>query len=137
MNLDLYLEYGDLDLADFYAGSFEQFTWQGQRYGIPFIAAPELIYFNKSLFDAAGLPYPTDDWTWEDVRSLARKLTLDEAGRNAEESDFDAEKIVQWGYNASPGSLGPWAIFFVAPFGGDFCANSGCTQVDFTSEPNL
>jgi multiple sugar transport system substrate-binding protein len=41
------------------------------------------------MFDAAGLDYPTDDWTWEDFREAARALTLD--------TDEDGE-IDQWGY---------------------------------------
>ncbi len=34
-----------------------------------------ILYYNKDLFDAAGVAYPTDDWTWEDVREAAKQLT--------------------------------------------------------------
>ena len=38
------------------------------------------IAYNKDMFDAAGVAYPTDDWTWDDVLAAARKLTLDTDG---------------------------------------------------------
>jgi len=55
------------------------------------------LAYNKDMFDAAGVAYPTDDWTWDDMLAAAKKLTLDANGRNAEDPDFDPEAIVQWG----------------------------------------
>jgi multiple sugar transport system substrate-binding protein len=55
------------------------------------------LAYNKDMFDAAGVAYPTDEWTWDDMLAAAKKLTLDANGRNAEDSDFDPEAIVQWG----------------------------------------
>jgi multiple sugar transport system substrate-binding protein len=34
-----------------------------------------ILYFNRDIFDAAGASYPNDDWTWEDLRATAQKLT--------------------------------------------------------------
>lgn len=34
-----------------------------------------ILYYNQELFDAASEPYPTDDWTWDDARAAARRLT--------------------------------------------------------------
>ncbi len=55
------------------------------------------LAYNKDMFDAAEVPYPTDDWTWDDMLAAAKKLTLDANGRNAEDPDFDPENIAQWG----------------------------------------
>jgi multiple sugar transport system substrate-binding protein len=55
------------------------------------------LAYNKDMFDAAGVSYPTDDWTWDDMLDAAKKLTLDANGKNAEDPDFDPEAIVQWG----------------------------------------
>ncbi|MBB6733777.1 ABC transporter substrate-binding protein [Cohnella zeiphila] len=53
----------------------------GSLPGLPVDVALPLIAFNKELFDRAGLAYPTDDWTWEEMMELARKLTIrDERG---------------------------------------------------------
>lgn len=40
-----------------------------------------VLYYNRDLFDAAGVAYPTDDWTWEDLRAAARPLTNAAAGQ--------------------------------------------------------
>ena len=33
-----------------------------------------ILYYNKEIFDAAGEPYPSETWTWDDVRAAAKKL---------------------------------------------------------------
>jgi len=38
------------------------------------------LQYNKDLFDAAGVEYPTPDWTWDDMRAAAEALTDEEAG---------------------------------------------------------
>jgi multiple sugar transport system substrate-binding protein len=40
-----------------------------------------LLYYNRDLFDAAGVSYPTDEWTWDDLRSTATQLTRAEDGQ--------------------------------------------------------
>jgi ABC-type glycerol-3-phosphate transport system substrate-binding protein len=47
-----------------------------------------LVFYNKAMFDAAGLAYPTDNWTFEDMRQAAIQLTLDANGRNPTDLDF-------------------------------------------------
>ena len=39
-----------------------------------------MLIYNKALFDAAGLDYPTADWTWEDEQAAAEALTDADAG---------------------------------------------------------
>ena len=34
-----------------------------------------ILYYNKDIFDAVKEPYPTDDWTWDDLRAAAKRLT--------------------------------------------------------------
>ncbi|MCY1143116.1 ABC transporter substrate-binding protein [Actinoplanes sp. Pm04-4] len=43
--------------------------------GIPALVDNLAVIYNKSIFDKAGVAYPTDEWTWEDFRSAAKKLT--------------------------------------------------------------
>lgn len=38
-----------------------------------------ILYYNRDLFDAAGVAYPTEDWTWEDLRTAAKTLTKPDA----------------------------------------------------------
>lgn len=77
------------------------------REGIPYAVYPSFIFYNKDLFDEAGLPYPPTKfgeqyqgkpWDWNALRALAMKLTLDDAGKDATEAGFNAKKIVQFGF---------------------------------------
>lgn len=45
-------------------------------YSIPFDFTPMMMYYNKRLFDQAGVPYPQPDWTWDDFLHKARALTV-------------------------------------------------------------
>lgn len=124
-----------LPLDDFYPGALDQFRWQDRLYGIPDTAAPDVVFYNKSLFDAAGLPYPTDDWTYEDMHQAAVQLTLDSAGRSPTQPGFDPQQIVQWGWNG--GLTFFWQRHLVQAFGADFCANRDCTLMNFTAPETI
>lgn len=50
-------------------------TPDGKIYGVPALVDNLSLVYNKKLFDAAGVSYPTPDWTWTDFRNAARKLT--------------------------------------------------------------
>jgi multiple sugar transport system substrate-binding protein len=63
---------------DFYPSLLEQFVREGQLWGLPAQATPEVIKFNKDLFDAAGLDYPPLDWTLDDFLEIAVALTQGE-----------------------------------------------------------
>ena len=92
----------DLDLADFHPVTIEAVTSlrDGTVVGMPMGFNIQSMWFNKDMFDAAGLDYPPadGDYTWDDVRAWAKQLTLDESGNTADSMDFDPSKIVQWGY---------------------------------------
>ncbi|MFI6318998.1 ABC transporter substrate-binding protein [Nonomuraea sp. NPDC050556] len=49
----------------------------GKVVGIPAVVDNLAVIYNKKLFDAAGVPYPDKDWTWDDFRATAAKLTRD------------------------------------------------------------
>jgi multiple sugar transport system substrate-binding protein len=86
-------------------------TGDGQV-GLPYTVYPAAIFYNTSLFDAARLDYPPDgygktyhlpdgpetEWNWETLAEVARRLTLDASGRNANDPAFDATHIVQYGF---------------------------------------
>ncbi len=52
----------------------------GEVYGLPAYVGMWYILMNKDHLDEAGLPIPPDDWTWEDYREYAEKLTVVEGG---------------------------------------------------------
>jgi multiple sugar transport system substrate-binding protein len=43
--------------------------------GFPAVVDNISLIYNKTVFDDAGVAYPTDDWTWEDFRAAAADLT--------------------------------------------------------------
>jgi multiple sugar transport system substrate-binding protein len=51
------------------------FTYEGKTYGIPKDFNTLALFYNKDLFDQAGLAYPTDNWTWDDLKAAAQKLS--------------------------------------------------------------
>jgi multiple sugar transport system substrate-binding protein len=60
----------------------------GELYGFPIRWVDGALFYNKALFDEAGLEYPTDAWTYDDVLAAAQALTKD--------TDGDGE-VDQWG----------------------------------------
>jgi multiple sugar transport system substrate-binding protein len=50
-------------------------TVNGKVIGVPALVDNLALIYNKKLFDAAGMAYPTDQWSWDDFRAAAKKLT--------------------------------------------------------------
>ncbi len=65
------------DVKDYYPGVI-QTAYQGDTlYGLPWIAQPVVVYYNKAMFQKAGIAEPTADWTWDDFLKDAKALTQD------------------------------------------------------------
>jgi multiple sugar transport system substrate-binding protein len=103
----------DYDLSQYSEGAVDFYKVGGEgQIGIPFAIFPSLMYYQKGLFDEAGLEYPPHkvgekytmpdgsevDWSFDTVREIAKILTVDSNGNDATSADFDPENIVQWGY---------------------------------------
>lgn len=60
-----------------------------------------VMYYNKTMFDKAQLPYPPSSvdkaWTWDQFVDTAKKLTIDKNGKHPTDTGFDAKNIVQYG----------------------------------------
>lgn len=52
----------------------------GVSYALPTSFSTVVLFFNKDLFDAAGIGYPTSEWTWADEKAAAEALTDTDAG---------------------------------------------------------
>ena len=72
--LDDYIQADGVDLTKF-AGATDQVTVDGKLYELPFRNDFWVIFYNKDLFDAKGIAYPTNDMTWDEYDALARELT--------------------------------------------------------------
>jgi multiple sugar transport system substrate-binding protein len=80
----------------------------GATIGVPFATYPSYLWYNKKLFDEAGLPTPPTKvgdlyqgkpWDMDAVKAIGMKLTVDKNGNDATSSSFDASNIVQWGFD--------------------------------------
>src|SRR5688572_7213030 len=100
--LEPYLEQSTLiSEEDFYPETLEPFRYNGQIMCIPQNLSSLVVYYNKNLFDEAGVPYPADDWSWEQFLQTAQALTKDTDGDGA---------MDQYGLGTEA------SIFRVAPF---------------------
>ncbi len=63
-------------LADYFANVRESFSRDGALYAIPLDFTTMVMFYNKRLFDEAGVPYPRDGWTWQDFLTTAERLTI-------------------------------------------------------------
>ncbi|HDQ74135.1 MAG TPA: extracellular solute-binding protein [Chloroflexi bacterium] len=108
MDLTPYLT--DFDFSDFDEDSIDAYRLEGEGLlGLPFAVFPSMIFYNRDLFDEAGLAYPPhrygepyadgDPWTVDKLEELALLLTVDANGNDATSPDFDPENIVQFGYH--------------------------------------
>lgn len=105
------------DLNDYYPGILAVNQFEGGVYGLPWIAQPVILYFNRGLFDAAGLDYPTNEWTWDEFMEAARALTLDTNGDGQTD---------QWGFS---NNSWPPPFIFIWQAGGELI------NADFTEAP--
>ncbi|MGC8970678.1 MAG: ABC transporter substrate-binding protein [bacterium] len=71
-----------IDINDFYPAAIEGATFRGDIKGLPFAQAYTAVFYNATLFDNAGIKYPTTSWTdktwtWDKMVEIAKKLTKD------------------------------------------------------------
>jgi multiple sugar transport system substrate-binding protein len=70
----------DIKADEFAPEAIEWYRYNDRQYGVAFGLDLRLICYNKALFDEAGLPYPSDGWTFDDFLRTAKALTLDRDG---------------------------------------------------------
>jgi len=85
----------------FFPALIKAFTYKGKIYGVPKDWNTQVLYYNKKLFDEAGLSYPDENWTWDDVVEAAKKITADTDGDGVTD---------QWGFVTDVGMnrIGAW-----------------------------
>lgn len=97
------------DIGDMYANAdshpLESLAFRSNGKTVAYSGCCEvlILYYNKDMFDAAGIDYPPTDvdeaWTWDEFVEVAKQLTLDAEGKHPGEEGFNPETIVQYGCN--------------------------------------
>lgn len=79
-DLTPYCQRDGVDLKGYYDGVIKRFSPDGKLFALPQDTAPSgIIFYNKKIFQDAGVPYPKDNWTWpEPFLSICKKLTMDD-----------------------------------------------------------
>lgn len=74
-NLDPWIQKSGYDLKDYWPALLESAMYNGSVYGLPRDISVDVLYYNKDLLDKAGVSYPTETWTWDDLQAAVTKLT--------------------------------------------------------------
>ncbi len=75
LNLQPYLDKNPDMLNGVYPQTLEAYKTSDGMYGLPRDFQTIVLFYNKDMFDAAGVKYPTADWTYDDLRTAAKQLT--------------------------------------------------------------
>lgn len=98
LDLTSYVEESGMDLDDF-NGIAECFQFDGKTLAIPAQTQYYNLYYNKDLFDAAGVDYPTNDMTWSEFVDVAYQMTSGEGSEKIYGAYFHTWLclVTQWG----------------------------------------
>ena len=75
LDLTEYIEKDGIDLGQYYPDITAIYQSDGKTYALPKDHDTIALLYNKALFDEAGVDYPTDDWTYEDMYEAAKTIT--------------------------------------------------------------
>jgi len=67
-------------LDDYYPSILQTAQYDQKTFGLPWIAQPVMLYYNPKMFADAGVEPPNENWTWDDFKAAAEKLTKDTNG---------------------------------------------------------
>jgi multiple sugar transport system substrate-binding protein len=97
--------------------SLNSFRWKGKTYGVPSVANPMILFYNRSLLDKAGISQPPSNW--DELLETAKATT----------SSVSAGWVMPAGQTGGIGGLmSSWLLFFLQA-GGDLFDNSGNSNI--------
>ncbi len=103
---------------DFYPQIIDRFTVDNKLYVLPRDIAPIcVVYYNKNLFDEAGIKYPTDNWNVKEFLLKAQKLTKKDSNG----------KVIQFGFVDDWPLWEPWVLSFGGSLVNDIKNPTRCT----------
>jgi len=73
--LDPFIKASGYDTSDYWPSLLDFGKLKGTIYGLPRDIGIEVLYYNKDIFDEAGVSYPTNFWTWDDLKAAAKQLS--------------------------------------------------------------
>lgn len=98
--LDSYIEESGFNADAYYEDLRKIFAYDDQTYGFARDNDTTVLYYNKDLFDAAGVAYPDNTWNWDKLKEAAAALTTkDGRGRTVQYGlGLEKNKYPLWVY---------------------------------------
>jgi multiple sugar transport system substrate-binding protein len=84
LDLTPYLRAARVDLSRYPQSLINLYTWKGRHYALVKDMDTIGLWYNKTLFQRAHVPFPTCSWTWQDYANAAKKLTVKKGGRTTQ-----------------------------------------------------
>ncbi|MDE6181993.1 MAG: sugar ABC transporter substrate-binding protein [Eubacteriales bacterium] len=81
LDLTSIVEDGSINIDKFKQDILEMYTYEEKIYAIPKDTDTIALWYNKTMFDEAGIPYPDETWTWETFYEAAKKLTKEDGSQ--------------------------------------------------------
>jgi multiple sugar transport system substrate-binding protein len=106
-----YIARDGYDLATLADQAVADFTVAGRQFGLPRDQNVVALYYNRKMFDAAGVAYPDETWDWAKLVDAAQKLTR-----------RDGDKVAQWGFYTETTDMENFWSSLVWQAGGDILA---------------
>lgn len=110
------------DIDDFFEGDVNQYSIDGELYGMPLYSDTNLLYWRTDLFEEAGLDPNRPPQTYDEFREYAQRLTVDANGKRADEEGFDPNNVEVWGsaFKGSQNLASTWEWYnYLYAWGGD------------------
>lgn len=70
-----------IDLSKYPEDIVEIYNYEDKQFAVPKDIDTIALWYNKTMFDEAGMEYPNENWTWEDFRNACKKLTKDDGSQ--------------------------------------------------------
>lgn len=87
----------EFKIDEFIPSSVEIMRINGHIYGVSSCTVSPVLYYNKDIFDKAGLPYPPSNpdkaWTWEEFVDVAKKLTIKDGDKTTQFGAYGLENF--------------------------------------------
>lgn len=122
-NLDPFISASSFNVDDYFPKWMDYMYWGGSVFYLPTRGATIGLYYNKNIFDEAGIEYPNESWQYTDeFMAAAKKLTVQENDRT-----------VQWGCYLNPKGQADWFNIFPS-FDSSILSEDNCSCT--LDEPN-
>lgn len=107
----------ELQIEDFIPAQINELRLKGKWWALPFDFSAIGLYYNQEMFDSSGVPYPTPDWTWNDLIDASRSLVRREG-----------EHTTHWALHGLTWYFSQWAEGFIMSHGGRLFDDSYTTS---------